>query len=422
MSYNAILKNLYVGDYEAAKDLTLLEKLGVTHVVACGFDQGHFETKGKFKYFCIDILDTPTSNLLQFLPRVTAFLQNVIDKNNSVAFVHCVHGQSRSCAVCIAYLINQSLQHKCVNEYSIDDDDDYLNYDDDDDKRQNIKYHKNLLDRCYIKVQQQRPQMAINPGFVEQLEIFRRMKCIQVFQNKRTIIASSSSSTGVVYIDENDTGDILIQDKMKKKNDGIATEKRNRHKEKNKVPIQSKTHALFRSFRCKSEYWNTGTISHKFCPIILQSNRMNYHCNQCNELLFTEMNILEGLLKEEVSTLPISDYWKDSQGGIDYSNMMQSLKSKNVKHDVTKKNKFQSTSFSNQEHIMYKVEPMQWMHSQMFKKENIDMYGSSVCSSSNNGKLDCPICVKTLGYWDWCNNQIDLFTAIIIFKDKIRVE
>ncbi len=43
MSYDAVVEGLYVGDYEAAKDLGTLEKLGVTHVVACGFDSGHFQ-------------------------------------------------------------------------------------------------------------------------------------------------------------------------------------------------------------------------------------------------------------------------------------------------------------------------------------------------------------------------------------------
>lgn len=43
MSYNAISNKLYVGDYEAAKDLTLLHKLGVTHIIACGFESGYFQ-------------------------------------------------------------------------------------------------------------------------------------------------------------------------------------------------------------------------------------------------------------------------------------------------------------------------------------------------------------------------------------------
>ncbi len=45
MSYDFILdsKDLIVGDYEAARDKMLLNKLGVTHVVACGFKKGHFQ-------------------------------------------------------------------------------------------------------------------------------------------------------------------------------------------------------------------------------------------------------------------------------------------------------------------------------------------------------------------------------------------
>jgi len=44
MSYNEIISNkLFVGDYETAKDLSTLEKLGVTHIVACGFNSGYFQ-------------------------------------------------------------------------------------------------------------------------------------------------------------------------------------------------------------------------------------------------------------------------------------------------------------------------------------------------------------------------------------------
>ena len=44
MSYNSVIEGkLYVGDYETAKDLNLLKSLGITHIVACGFDSGYFQ-------------------------------------------------------------------------------------------------------------------------------------------------------------------------------------------------------------------------------------------------------------------------------------------------------------------------------------------------------------------------------------------
>ena len=57
-SYNEIIKNrLYVGDYETAKDLTILDdKLGVTHIVACGFDSGYFEDLRFVFFFVLLIL------------------------------------------------------------------------------------------------------------------------------------------------------------------------------------------------------------------------------------------------------------------------------------------------------------------------------------------------------------------------------
>ncbi len=44
MSCNVIVDNLIVGDYEVAKNLPLLQHLGVTHIVACGFDKGYFHS------------------------------------------------------------------------------------------------------------------------------------------------------------------------------------------------------------------------------------------------------------------------------------------------------------------------------------------------------------------------------------------
>jgi hypothetical protein len=49
MSYNIISENnLLVGDFKTAQDLDLLRKVGVTHIVSCGFREAFF--KG---YVCI---------------------------------------------------------------------------------------------------------------------------------------------------------------------------------------------------------------------------------------------------------------------------------------------------------------------------------------------------------------------------------
>jgi hypothetical protein len=51
MSFDRVLDRLYVGDYETARDLNTLETLGITHIVACGFDSGHFQHLGYDIYF-----------------------------------------------------------------------------------------------------------------------------------------------------------------------------------------------------------------------------------------------------------------------------------------------------------------------------------------------------------------------------------
>jgi len=342
MGYSVISKNLIVGDYKSAQDLNQLQSLGVTHIVACGFERGFFVRN--FRYFLVNILDAPTSNLLQHLPRATNFIKRALDENG-VVYIHCVHGQSRSCAVCIAFLMHTCLPSPAPSSSG------------------EIEQDK-ILHACYNIVKTARPCMAVNPGFVRQLDIFRRMKCVPKNTATRTNMASTCSN--------HEPGLIL-----------------------------SRAHAAFRTFRAKGEFYNCGQISKYFCPLDTDaSSNKFYVCQSCNEKLLTDQNVVVELSSDEILQLPVSDYWMNSSGGKEY--YAQATSRSNYSNKLYGK-------ILNHAHTVLKAEPMQWMRRDMTNcEQNI---------IESRGILLCPKCTQEVGHWDWCHP--DPSSCIVILRARV---
>ncbi|RLN46924.1 hypothetical protein BBJ28_00003067 [Nothophytophthora sp. Chile5] len=98
----------------------------------------------------VDILDMEEELLLPHFGRCIAFLQEHLAPTKqreqarpAAALVHCVYGQSRSAAICVAFLM--ATQRLAMLE-------------------------------AYDVVQRARPCISINPGFLRQLELFQRMQ------------------------------------------------------------------------------------------------------------------------------------------------------------------------------------------------------------------------------------------------------
>ena len=378
--------------------------------------------------------------MLQFLPRVTKFIQKAIDNNDNddnnskndtgIVYVHCVHGQSRSCAVCVAYLMHQYMLHNNEADLRMMQ---FLDWDfsANCDNKCNVKHHhdmkqsQQLLHISYNYVMKSRPQMAINPGFVKQLEIFRQMK----------VAHAHAHAQGTL---QNDKYRVNFKGERKE----------NLFLEKEKISssppiIQSRAHAYFRSFRSKSEFYYSGHITSNFSPLVVQipapvsqentsrttiqgndkkniarndaeSRIILYQCQNCHESLFTTMNIIQEWTEEQVSSLPISDYWRESQGGLEYMNFISSNNSLNEKGDRNNQNDLFGKVLSSQTIQILKLEPMAWMKKDFF-------HNDTSCSSSNinsSGSLYCPNCTTHLGYWDWLNT-LDLPTACIVLRNKV---
>eukprot|EP00644_Phytophthora_capsici_P004567 jgi/Phyca11/527418/estExt2_fgenesh1_pm.C_PHYCAscaffold_190056 len=131
--------SLFLGEAGAAQDSAFLERNNIQAVVALG--TGNLAVK-PCDVQLIDILDMEDELLLLHFEECIEFLKKHLTRGNAV-LVHCVYGQSRSAAICVAYLM--ATQGK-------------------------------LLLEAYDVVQKARPCISINPGFLRQLELFGRMK------------------------------------------------------------------------------------------------------------------------------------------------------------------------------------------------------------------------------------------------------
>ena len=90
----------------------------------------------------VDILDMEDELLLPHFEACIQFLERFLTRNMAV-LVHCVYGQSRSAAICVAYVM--------------------------------ATQDKTLLE-AYDIVQRARPCISINTGFLRQLDLFEKMR------------------------------------------------------------------------------------------------------------------------------------------------------------------------------------------------------------------------------------------------------
>jgi len=101
-----VVENLYIGSQDAAAEEEILMTKGITHIVNVGTGiPNMFEHK--FKYFKVDILDTPEFDILPFIEPTSNFIDNAIKNEHGKVLVHCNAGVSRSSAILIGYLMKK---------------------------------------------------------------------------------------------------------------------------------------------------------------------------------------------------------------------------------------------------------------------------------------------------------------------------
>lgn len=97
---------IVLGSKEDAADATLLQSLGVTHVLNVATDLPNYhESTNKFVYEKLHIVDSPDTVLAKYWPQASAFLRRVESKGGRV-LIHCRAGVSRSVALLLMHLIS----------------------------------------------------------------------------------------------------------------------------------------------------------------------------------------------------------------------------------------------------------------------------------------------------------------------------
>lgn len=107
--YGQITRHILVGNRECAQDSTLMQSVGVTHVLNICHQLPNFHPQ-KFIYMKIDVADAPSTNLLPYFRKTSKFLANVEAKGGR-ALVHCVAGCSRSVTVVLMHLMGHHGVH-----------------------------------------------------------------------------------------------------------------------------------------------------------------------------------------------------------------------------------------------------------------------------------------------------------------------
>ena len=132
-----ITENLYLGNLYDAQNISYLLKIGIQKVLSLITDPQLLYYPKEIEHKLIKINDFPRENIIQYFGECLLFIED-----NRKILVHCVAGASRSATIVIAYLMWKN----------------QLDY------KESAKF-----------VEQMRPCINPNYGFVRQLQIFDKL-------------------------------------------------------------------------------------------------------------------------------------------------------------------------------------------------------------------------------------------------------
>ena len=132
-----ITENLYLGNLYDAQNISNLLKIGIQKVLSLITDSQLLIYPKEIEHKFIKIMDFPRENIIQYFGECLLFIED-----NRKTLVHCVAGSSRSATIVIAYIMWKN----------------QLDY------KESAKF-----------VEQIRPCINPNYGFVRQLQIFEKL-------------------------------------------------------------------------------------------------------------------------------------------------------------------------------------------------------------------------------------------------------
>ena len=100
IDFKEVIPNkLYLGNYESAKNLKILEEKQITAILICGYFLSEF-FPDKFIYKTLEIEDNEYEIIINSLIKGIEFIEN-----NKAILVHCRQGICRSSSIVIAYIM-----------------------------------------------------------------------------------------------------------------------------------------------------------------------------------------------------------------------------------------------------------------------------------------------------------------------------
>ena len=96
-----ITDNIWVGNYEAAINITNLKKEGIKKILCVmDYKSPEYSKEDNFNRKIIEVVDIPTTNIIKYFGECIKFIEG-----EEKVLVHCMAGASRSATIVIAYIM-----------------------------------------------------------------------------------------------------------------------------------------------------------------------------------------------------------------------------------------------------------------------------------------------------------------------------